>query len=317
MATGSTSIISNYLRVLIPERLEGKSVSKETLTMPKEIDNATHEEFLHQAGYLSVRGKTGGPLVLGYPNAEVRSSVSALFLSSLLPFSEKSSRYTVNLGRSLKEGDVPSVAVGFRHLLDRIHHGARPRDQGVMRRLLGSATGLIKTAGHAAGLPHPDGDFLAARHVGRRRRKRGEGLWRTILQAYIASAGIGVAREGDSGSGPAGLRFRSGGFGYVIGLRAAGTPARAVKAAEGGSARLDGSPYCATFADPVLISAAVYGKTASVEACVFMKGGRQAWADFGIRSRPEEGEGGPPGGSGGGGPEEPRQAAKTGPAWTP
>jgi hypothetical protein len=45
-----------------------------------EIEHATPESFLYQSGYLSIREKEGRELTLDYPNMEVLSSMSKLFL---------------------------------------------------------------------------------------------------------------------------------------------------------------------------------------------------------------------------------------------
>jgi hypothetical protein len=79
--TGTPSFLAEYVKRhdLEMETFRGIEVM-EGFTTVAEIESATPESFLYQSGYLSVREKQGRKLILDYPNMEVLSAVSTLFL---------------------------------------------------------------------------------------------------------------------------------------------------------------------------------------------------------------------------------------------
>ncbi|MCL1875907.1 MAG: ATP-binding protein [Synergistaceae bacterium] len=79
--SGTPSVLVKYVKRhdLEAENFRGLEVS-EDFTSVAEIELASPESFLFQSGYLSVRERKGNNLILDYPNNEVLSSVSNLFL---------------------------------------------------------------------------------------------------------------------------------------------------------------------------------------------------------------------------------------------
>jgi hypothetical protein len=79
--SGSPSFLVEYIKKhdLEVEDFRGKKVLDD-FTSESEIEHATPESFLYQSGYLSVCEKDGKELTLDYPNMEVLSSMSRLFL---------------------------------------------------------------------------------------------------------------------------------------------------------------------------------------------------------------------------------------------
>ena len=83
--SGSPSFLLNYLqnhRIKNPDKYEGINVSKK-FADKREIESASIESFLFQAGYLTIKKKLLNEFVLGYPNEEVRSSLADMYLDDV------------------------------------------------------------------------------------------------------------------------------------------------------------------------------------------------------------------------------------------
>ncbi len=79
------SFLLNYLqnhRIKNPDKYDGITVSK-TFADKREIESASVESFLFQAGYLTIKKKLLNEFVLGYPNEEVRSSLADMYLDDI------------------------------------------------------------------------------------------------------------------------------------------------------------------------------------------------------------------------------------------
>ena len=83
--SGSPSFLCNYLqnhRIKNPDKYEGITVP-EKFADKREIESASVESFLFQAGYLTIKKKLLNEFVLGYPNEEVRSSLADMYLDDV------------------------------------------------------------------------------------------------------------------------------------------------------------------------------------------------------------------------------------------
>jgi hypothetical protein len=85
--SGSNTLVRNMLKekALTVDHFQGMNVKKIFVDFPGEIDDTPPEGFLYQAGYLTLRAKSGGGFALEYPNREVRQAISQLFLENLTP----------------------------------------------------------------------------------------------------------------------------------------------------------------------------------------------------------------------------------------
>ncbi len=83
--SGSPAFLVNYVKEhgLDAEEFRGK-IEHEDFTSATEIELAKPSSFLFQSGYLTVRERDGDGLVLDYPNKEVLSAMSNLFMYSRL-----------------------------------------------------------------------------------------------------------------------------------------------------------------------------------------------------------------------------------------
>ena len=83
--SGSPSFLLNYLqnhRIKNPDKYEEITVPKK-FADKREIESASVESFLFQAGYLTIKKKLLNEFVLGYPNEEVRSSLADMYLDDV------------------------------------------------------------------------------------------------------------------------------------------------------------------------------------------------------------------------------------------
>ena len=83
--SGSPSFLLNYLqnhRIKNPDKYEEITVP-ENFSDKREIESASVESFLYQAGYLTIKKKLLNEFVLGYPNEEVRSSLADMYLDDV------------------------------------------------------------------------------------------------------------------------------------------------------------------------------------------------------------------------------------------
>ena len=83
--SGSPSFLLNYLqnhRIKNPDKYEEITVP-ENFSDKREIESASVESFLFQAGYLTIKKKLLNEFVLGYPNEEVRSSLADMYLDDV------------------------------------------------------------------------------------------------------------------------------------------------------------------------------------------------------------------------------------------
>ena len=112
--SGSPSFLCNYLqnhRIKNPDKYEGINVSK-NFADKREIESASVESFLFQAGYLTIKKKLLNEFVLGYPNEEVRSSLADMYLDDVY----RVEGYTTlgnNIWKALEDENIENLVKSF------------------------------------------------------------------------------------------------------------------------------------------------------------------------------------------------------------
>jgi hypothetical protein len=93
-----------------------------------DIGQASPESYLFQSGYLTIREKRGRKLILDYPNMEVLSSVSKLFLygKSVMSPSDPAS---ADLEEALARGDAESLVRIYNSLLASVPYDIYEREE--------------------------------------------------------------------------------------------------------------------------------------------------------------------------------------------
>ena len=82
-----------------------------------EIERTRPESFLYQAGYLSIAERTEDTFFLDYPNKEVLSSMSKLFMDMVYETGNEWVPYRRKLSEALESGDVESLMAAFDRVL--------------------------------------------------------------------------------------------------------------------------------------------------------------------------------------------------------
>ncbi|MDR2140304.1 MAG: AAA family ATPase, partial [Deltaproteobacteria bacterium] len=118
--SGTSLYLAQYLRDkrLTVEQFRGLAVDREFARNPGEMDKATPESFLYQAGYLSLRpGNDPDSFTLDYPNREVLKSMSRLLLENIFGSLEKIRFLIRDLTLAFKSRDPAGVIQVFQEVL--------------------------------------------------------------------------------------------------------------------------------------------------------------------------------------------------------
>ncbi|MDR1110559.1 MAG: ATP-binding protein [Deltaproteobacteria bacterium] len=273
MESGSNAIVRNFLKdkTLTVDQFQDIEVNRQFARSPGEIGATPPHGFLYQAGYLTLRAKGGALYGLDYPNLEVRSAISTLFLENLIPAWDDVGKDGRELGRCLAAGDVPGMVGVLRRLLAGIAHddhadADRPPRGGSLDRGIRAAAG--------PGLADETLRRLSAELARRIRRAKGESFYVSILYAGLWMAGAQVASERHGNLGRLDLEVRHGGLLYVIEAKMAADARGGAKAARAGMGQIRGRGYGQAEKDPILVALAIGRKERNVVACLFEKDGR-------------------------------------------
>ncbi len=144
--TGSPSFLSRYFRTHRSESLEtfsNRKVPKGFLSA-REIEAASPESFLYQAGYLTMRARDEQFIWLDYPNKEVLAALSRLFLDTVyrLPDSENTRGDAL---AALREGNIGALIETFDSALAPIPYGDFSRQDEAFYRAI--FTAVLRASG--------------------------------------------------------------------------------------------------------------------------------------------------------------------------
>ncbi|MBQ7607624.1 MAG: AAA family ATPase [Desulfovibrionaceae bacterium] len=112
--SGSSNFIVKYMKqnnIDDPKEYENFSVPKE-FTSSQEIENARPENFLYQAGYLTIKKKEENDFILSYPNYEVRHSIDAMYLEHVYTIRQYHTLGS-ELWHALARGDIACAVSVF------------------------------------------------------------------------------------------------------------------------------------------------------------------------------------------------------------
>ncbi len=153
--SGSTTFIESYFKkhnIEYPEKYH--LIRVQSLDMaPKEIESASPESFLYQAGYLTIASSSDDTLILDYPNQEVTSSLSHMYLSAIYPIAEHIS-IGKKLWQAVRTGDICTLALEYNAAI--------------------------------ASLPYHD----LAKHTGKANPKHDESFYRALFLMLLRACGV-------------------------------------------------------------------------------------------------------------------------------
>jgi hypothetical protein len=127
--SGTPSVLADYIRQhdLEAEAFRGCEVS-ENFTATAEIERASPESFLFQSGYLTVKARNGGNLILDYPNKEVLSSVTRLVLYGKFDVNGFDAEAN-KLSQALADGNAEELVRMYDRLLASIPYDIYEREE--------------------------------------------------------------------------------------------------------------------------------------------------------------------------------------------
>ena len=135
--SGMPSFLAKYLKVHKindPKEYIQKNVYSNFISS-HEIENASVESFLYQAGYLTIAERKGNVLVLDYPNEEVRSSMDRLFLENFYNIKDDA-KFSNDIWESLEAEDIPQIVNIFNEALKGVpYEDYKDRDESWYRSL--------------------------------------------------------------------------------------------------------------------------------------------------------------------------------------
>ena len=116
--SATPSFLAKYFKkhkIKEPKEYIQKKVTSD-FTNSHEIETASVESFLYQAGYLTIKERKGNVLILDYPNEEVRSSMDRLFLDNFYNIKDYAG-FSNDIWESLESENIPKIVDIFNEAL--------------------------------------------------------------------------------------------------------------------------------------------------------------------------------------------------------
>jgi hypothetical protein len=267
MKSGSKTLIRQFLldKGLTADQFPGMVVDLDFAANPGKIDATPPEGFLYQSGYLTLRHnhKKDNFFTLDYPNLDVRSSISSLFLENLNPSWATIRNSRLKLIKHLKTCNATGIVQVFWKLLAGISY----QDQSTASRTT-KAKKLDSDIREDAGgkLPEIAVRKLSESFAERIHKEKGDSFYRSILQAALWMAGAAVTPEKDENRGSLNLEVTFGDFTYAFELNMATNAKGGEKAARSGMVQARGTGYGLPSDNPILVSIAIGRKEKNVVA---------------------------------------------------
>ncbi|MDR1109594.1 MAG: ATP-binding protein, partial [Deltaproteobacteria bacterium] len=320
MESGSNTLLREMLRDkgLTVDQFKDLPVEKDFARSPGEIEKTPAHGFLYQAGYLTLRKKTDSSYALDYPNFEVLSSMSRLFIDNLFSSTVEAGQASIRLEEHVAAGDVPAIVDDIMILYSNLaydDHAAAKRlsmfialandQKAEVTRLMEPALGRSAVLGmtkriiramdrnkHEEAFSIMD-DLIDNSGQGKEIRiKLNESFYRSNLHSFLLGAGLRATPEIHSSLGRSDLAIEHKGLAYVIEMKVVGKSSQAGTAAQSAMRQIVELGYAGRYASPpILMSLAVAEDTRNVAACVFFKDGMTERLEFGspIKKLPKKG----------------------------
>ncbi len=135
--SATPSFLTKYLKdhkIKEPKEYIQKKVTS-NFTDSHEIENASVESFLYQAGYLTIKERKGNILILDYPNEEVKSSMDSLYLENFYNIKDFAG-FSNDIWESLEAENIPQIVSIFNEALKGVpYDDYKDRDESWYRSL--------------------------------------------------------------------------------------------------------------------------------------------------------------------------------------
>ncbi|MDR1109289.1 MAG: AAA family ATPase [Deltaproteobacteria bacterium] len=273
---GEKAAIGTFLgdMAITVDQFLGREVSRGFARSPGEIEAASPEGVLYQAGYLVLQARGQESFSLNYPNQETRSSISGPFLENLVHDMANFDDMVKVLGQRLKSGSVAAVLGVLGYLFCQFDHGDQVDSSGMsppawFSRLFGPSKvrdvpwARIRVQGEA-------GQTLSWQLA----QRMGDGFYLSLLLACLWRAGARATTRRHGYHDLSVLEVGHGGLRYVMGLKvwpkSAGTQDIADKALRQVGQLAVGAPKENT----ILLSLVMSRETRNIASGVYEKDGR-------------------------------------------
>ncbi|MDR3205121.1 MAG: ATP-binding protein [Deltaproteobacteria bacterium] len=301
MKSGSNTLIREMMRDkgLTAEQFKGLKVSRDFVDDPGEIEQTPPHGFLYQAGYLSLRvnPQSDSSFLLDYPNFEVRSSFSKLFIENVIDSISEADSASIELEKHISEGNVEAVVNCFTLLFAKVcyddhtvayrfnfYQSILINEKADETRLINEAIGLSGarrlTERLAAAIKNKD--FEVADRIltditqkttrdKKLKLKLDESFYRSLLMAFLLGANIKVYSELHTNLGRSDLTIEYKGKCYVIELKMVEETKEAQNAAKIALNQIIEKNYAGSHSNPIIIGLAVSEDIRNIAASFYAK----------------------------------------------
>jgi hypothetical protein len=304
MKSGSDTLIREMLRneALTVEQFRGFRISHDFAEAPGEIEATPAHGFLYQAGYLTLRKDADqeSPYWLDYPNFEVLSSLSKLFLDIVFKSDPESTKATHDLQNHLKDGDIEAIVNDFVILylnftyddqvtarrLKYFYSIANDTQADITRQIV-DAFGILEFKRQMTQMNkeitggNPQMADTILRNLIEKsgqpkeiRLKLNESLYRANLKSFLLGAKVKVLSELHNNKGRSDLVLELAGKHYVIELKVVEKSSEAQNAAHRAITQIIEKDYARAFPNPILMGLGISEEDRNIVACDFVKGNK-------------------------------------------
>jgi hypothetical protein len=279
MESGSKSFVREMLKEkkLRVDKFRRIRRPRSFIREPGEIEKTTPVGFLYQAGYLSLRKDPNSKnfFFLDYPNFEVFSAISKLFLDIKYPSIDESNDAVASLTDHLKAGDVWEIINDFNQLFALISYDDHISVQHLEKSDSVSPDGLKNDPG-AKTYPSDDAESEEVRNE-TKQLYLSESFYRSNLQCLLVGAGIRVTPELHTSFGRSDLDFEvEDGRHYIIELKVVAKSKDAKKASQYALNQIISNGYSRPYQNPILLGLAISFETRNIAACFCVADGLQS-----------------------------------------
>ncbi|MDR1036129.1 MAG: ATP-binding protein [Deltaproteobacteria bacterium] len=272
--SGSDSFIRKFLmdNSITADEFQGKHVSSTFVRAPGEIDTTPAHGFLYQAGYLTLRKRGKKDYALIFPNLEVRENFARLFLQNVTYESVGIDDVAKELSRCLASCDVPGMVDIFCRLFFGICHKDH---KGVIRSsVISLIKKIIRRITGSDSLDESERN-KSEELVETLENSKGEGFYRSLLQACLWTAGAKVTPEKRENLGDLDLEAYYGHLTYIFELKMAKNASGANVAVRNGMKQIHERGYGLASKDPIFVSLAFGKAEKNIVGCIFEKDGKE------------------------------------------
>jgi hypothetical protein len=239
---------------------------------PGEIDTAPAHGFLYQAGYLTLRKRVKKDYALIFPNLEVRENFVRLFLQNITYESVDIDDVAKKLSRCLASCDIPGMVDTFCRLFFGICHND---DKGAIRSpVIRLIKKIIRWITGSDSMDESERNE-SADLVETLENSKGEGFYRSLLQACLWTAGAKVTPEKRGNLDDLDIEACYGRLTYVFELKIAKNARGANVAVRNGMKQIHERGYCLASKDPIIVSLAFGKEEKNIVGCIFEKDGQE------------------------------------------